>query len=111
MANKKKPETGGLQAPKMSVAEREEVKAEKEKAKKKEKTKREKKDGRPNIFVRMGRGIRDIGLELKKVRWPSFGVAVAKTGVVLGIVVVFSLLVFGVDMGLGALYDLLTGRL
>jgi len=108
-SNKKKQETGGLQAPKHTVTEREEIKTQKELDKKREKKKREKKvKDRPNIFVRTWRGIRNIGGELKKVRWPSFNRTVAQTGVVLGVVIIFSLIIFGMDMGLGELYRLLT---
>ena len=110
MAKNKKPETGGLQQPKMTVTEREEVKAEKEKERKKDKKKKEKSD-RPNIFRRIWRGIKGIAAELKKVEWPTFSQTVAKTGVVLGVVVVASLIIFGIDRGLGALYGLLTGNL
>jgi len=106
MAKKKKQETGGLQQPKMTVAEREVLKQEREEQKKKEKKKRDKKEKRE----RKGffRRIREIGVELKKVRWPSFARTVSQTGVVLAVVVIFSLLIFGIDQGLGALYGLLT---
>ena len=104
---KKKQETGGLQAPKMTVVEREtlneekrKVKEKKEKKKKKEKVRR---DRRSIVQV-----FRDMIGELKKVRWPNFATVVAKTGVVLGVVVIFSLIVFGIDYGLGELYRLLT---
>jgi len=90
----------------MSVAEREEVKAEKaaEKTKKqkREKNKREKRERRS--FMRV---MREVGGELKKVRWPTFAKTLSHTGVVLGVVVVFSLVVFGIDQGLTQLYRLL----
>ena len=108
--NKKRQETGGLQAPKMTVAEKEELKEVKAKARKKEKVKKDKGD-RPNFFVRIGRGFRGIFEELKKVRWPTFAKTVAKTGVVLGVVLIFSLVVFGIDQGLSQLYRLLTRNL
>ena len=107
MSKKKKQETGGLQAPKMSVTEREKLREEKEKAKQKDKKKAER-EKKPNIFRRMGGGIRGIWAELKKVRWPTFAHAVAQTGVVLGVVVIFSIIVFGIDFGLGQLHQLLT---
>jgi len=51
---------------------------------------------------------KETGAELKKVRWPTLNTTIKKTGVVLGVVVMFSLVVFALDMGLGYLYDLLT---
>ncbi|MCL2756383.1 MAG: preprotein translocase subunit SecE [Firmicutes bacterium] len=99
----KKPETGGLQQPKMTVAEREQVKVEREKEKKKDKKKKEKRERKGII-----RTFREVGGELKKVRWPSFARTVAKTGVVLSVVIIFSLVIFGIDQGLGQLYRLLT---
>ena len=107
MSKKKNQETGGLQTPKMSVSERERLKAEKEKAKQKEKKKSER-EKKPNIFRRIGRTFKEIYAELKKVRWPSFSRAIAQTGVVLGVVIIFSFIVFGIDFGLGQLHQLLT---
>ena len=108
MGKNKKHETGGLQAPKYSVSEREEMKAEREKERKAEKREREKRDKGPGVFRRMWGGIKNIGGELKRVEWPTFSKTIAKTGVVLGVVCVFALVIFGMDRGLTALYDLLT---
>ncbi|MCL2570124.1 MAG: preprotein translocase subunit SecE [Firmicutes bacterium] len=102
----KKQETGGLQEPKMSVAEREELREEKEREKKRDRKKRDKKEKRERKGI--VKTVREVGGELKKVRWPSFARTITQTGVVLGVVVVFSLVIFGIDRGLGALYDLLT---
>lgn len=109
MAKKKKQETGGLQQPKLTVAEKEQVKQEREEVRKKEKKKREKKEkGERRGFFRWVKG---IFVELKKVRWPTFSHTVAQTGVVLAVVLIFSLLVFGIDRGLTELYQLLTRNL
>ncbi|MCL2846570.1 MAG: preprotein translocase subunit SecE [Firmicutes bacterium] len=105
-SKKKKPETGGLQEPKMTVAEREEAKVEKEKERRKDKKAREKKEKKERKGI--ARTLREVGGELKKVRWPSFARTVSQTGVVLGVVVVFALVVFGIDQGLSQLYTLLT---
>ena len=102
MASKKRPETGGLQAKKIKVEPtKEEIKA--EQAKRKERVKKEKKERKSFI-----RALRETGSELKKVRWPTLGHTFKQTGVVLGVVVIFSLVVFGIDQGLFALYKLLT---
>jgi len=78
-------------------------KAEVAKVKEKQKEKRAEKKKKGGII----KGIKDMGSELKKVRWPELGRVVKQTGVVLSVVVIFSLVVFGIDFGLGRLYDLL----
>ena len=45
--------------------------------------------------------------ELKKVTWPSFADVCKKTGVVLVVVLIFAVIIFGIDTGLGALMRLL----
>ena len=63
---------------------------------------------KPNIFVRMGRKIKEVFSELKKVTWPSFGKVVKSTGAVLAVVIAF-LVVFGaINCGLGELLNLIT---
>lgn len=79
---------------------------EKEKAQKK--TKKADKNKKPNIFVRMGRKIKETFSELKRVTWPSFGKALKATGVVLVIVLIFTVITTGVNAGFSALLDLIT---
>lgn len=112
MAKKKKQDNpGGLQAPKpkLSEAEQKEVDKAKVKEKKLKDKEEKKKEGskRWNPF----RALRETFSELKKVRWPGFGTAVAKTGVVLGVVAIAGVIIFGIDRGLYALYELLVGSL
>jgi len=111
MADKKhKTQTGGLQEKKVKIPPtKEEIKIEQqeEKAKRKEKRKERKKE-KGNFFRRFARRIKDVFGELRKVRWPTFGLTVKKTGIVLAVVLVFSLVVFGIDQGLAQLYKLLT---
>lgn len=45
--------------------------------------------------------------ELKKVTWPTVGEVCKKTGVVLVVVLIFAVVIFGIDYGLGALTSLL----
>ena len=52
--------------------------------------------------------LKETGAELKKVRWPTFATTLKQTGVVLSVVVLFSLVVFVLDFGLNELYKLLT---
>ena len=62
-----------------------EVKAKKQK---KEKVKK------PSKFAK---SLKDTGAELKKVTWPKFKDVVKQTGVVLVVVIVFTLVLFGLD--------------
>jgi len=88
------------------AAAKEAKKAEKEALKKKQakKANKEKKGG-------AGRRLKETVSELKKVSWPSFGTVVKKTGVVLTVVVIFTIVLFGFDFVLGLLYDLFTKQL
>jgi len=82
-------------------------KAKQDKIKAKEKAKKEKKEARKNkrtLFTK----IKDTGAELKKVRWPTLRKAIKQTGVVLAVVLIFGIVIFLIDMGLGQLYRLLT---
>ena len=77
----------------------------------KELEKREKKQDKnkkPNIFVRMGRKLKETFSELKRVTWPSFGTALKATGVVIVIVLIFTVVVTGVNTGFSELLKLIT---
>ena len=66
-----------------------EVKAKDVKAKKKtEKVKK------PNKILK---SIKDTNSELKKVTWPKFSQVVKQTGIVLVVVIIFTLVLFGLD--------------
>ncbi len=84
------------------VLTKEELKEQKkqEKLKKKEKAKKEKKPG-------LSKKIKDSAGELKKVTWPTFGSVVKKTGVVILVVLIFTVVLFGIDYLLGLLSGLL----
>ena len=73
-----------------------------------EKRKKVDKNKKPNIFVRMGRKIKETFSELKRVTWPTFGKALKATGIVLVIVLVFVVVITGINSGLAALLDLMT---
>ena len=47
--------------------------------------------------------------ELKKVTWPSFSKVVKQTAVVLGVVIFFTVILFGIDRLLSWLFSLLVG--
>lgn len=64
---------------------------------------------KPNIFVRMGRKIKEVFSELKRVTWPTFPKVVKATCVVIVVVLVFTVIVTGINQGLQALLNLITG--
>ena len=64
---------------------------------------------KPNILVRMGRKLKETFSELKRVTWPTFPKVVKSTCVVLGVVVLFLLVVTGINQLLQFLLELLTG--
>ncbi|MBO5983177.1 MAG: preprotein translocase subunit SecE [Clostridia bacterium] len=63
---------------------------------------------KPNIFKRIGKGFKGVISELKKVTWPK-GKEVAKsTAIVLVVVVLFFVVLFGIDYVLAGLLSLIT---
>ena len=102
----KRPETGGLQEKKVVVElSPAEIKANKKAERAKRMAKRlEGRKERIGFFQR----IRDVIGELKKVNWPTWAKTVKQTGVVLAVVLVFALVVFSIDSGLGYIFDTLT---
>ena len=64
---------------------------------------------KPNIFVRMGRKIKEVFSELKKVTWPTFGKVMKATGAVIRVVVLFLIVFTAVNYGLSELLQLITG--
>ena len=46
--------------------------------------------------------------ELKKVTWPSFGKTMKQTGMVLSVVLIFGVLVLGIDLLVGEIIKLLS---
>lgn len=67
-----------------------------------------KKEKKPNVLAKKAK---EIGSELKKVSWPSFSKVVKNTGVVLVVVLIFTLVLLGIDRLLYWLFDLLTSGL
>lgn len=64
---------------------------------------------KPNIFARMGKGLKEIVSELKKVTWPKGKEVVSQTSVVIVVVLFFLVAVGLFDYGLSILLGLLTG--
>ena len=63
---------------------------------------------KPIIFKRMGKGIKGIVSELKKVTWPKSKEVGKNTAVVLTVVVLFFVILFALDYVLGGLFGLVT---
>ena len=63
---------------------------------------------KPNIFVRMGKKLKETFSELKKVTWPTFPKVVKTTCTVLDVVLVFLLVLTGINQLLQFLLELLT---
>ena len=56
-----------------------------------------KKNKKPGFFAKTWGKIKEIFSELKKVTWPSFKEVVKQTSIVLAIVVVFAVVLLGID--------------
>ena len=67
------------------------------------------KNAKPNIFVRMGRRLKETFSELTRVTCPKLPDALKATGVVLAIVLIFTVIVTGVNYGFSALLEWITG--
>lgn len=57
-----------------------------------------KKDAKAKKPNKIAKSLKDTGAELKKVTWPKFSEVVKQTGIVLVVVLVFALVLFGLDM-------------
>ncbi|MGI5842180.1 MAG: preprotein translocase subunit SecE [Christensenellales bacterium] len=70
----------------------------KDKAKKQPKVKKQSK---------VSKKLKETSSELKKVVWPSFSKVVKQTGVVLAVVIIFTIILFGIDRLLSWIFSLL----
>lgn len=85
------------------------VKADKNGQKKLDKNAKDKKNKKkqPKEKGKLKRKTKETLSELKKVTWPTFGEVCKRTGVVLVVVLIFAVVVFGIDYCLGLLVNLL----
>lgn len=79
-------------------------------AAKQQPAKKTNKNKKPNIFVRMGRKIKEIFSELKKVIWPSFKTVLKQLGCVLVTVILVLAVIMLMDLGLQKLLELAQGK-
>ncbi|MDE6442576.1 MAG: preprotein translocase subunit SecE [Clostridia bacterium] len=63
---------------------------------------------KPNIFVRMGRKLKETFSELKRVTWPTFPKVVKATCVVLVVVLAFLVVATAINFGLQELLKVIT---
>lgn len=69
-----------------------------------------KKEGRfARFFKKIGRAFKEMWFELKKVTWASFSKALISTGIVLAIVLIFLLILTGMDALFGFGFESLIG--
>lgn len=71
------------------------------------KSKKAKKEKKPS---KLGRKLKETGAELKKVTWPTFPKVLKQTGVVLGVVVFFGLVLFAFDYCLNTAFKALNSQ-
>lgn len=68
---------------------------------------------KPNIFARLGRRIakffRDYNSERKKIAWKPWPEVCKSAGIVIVTVVIFSLVIWGMDQAFGSLFKWLSG--
>ena len=81
------------------------MKNEKKVVEKKEVKKNNGKKG--NFFKNIWIKIKEMGSELKKITWPSFGKVLKQTGVVIAVVLFFLVVVTAIDFGLTQLLALI----
>ena len=65
------------------------------------------KEKKPGI----GKKLKDTFSELKRVTWPTFPKVVKATGVVLVVVLIFTVIVTGINFGMQSLLDLATNNI
>ena len=78
----------------------------KEKVQTKATKKSKKKEKGPN---KLATKTKETISELKKVSWPSFKTVCKNTGIVISVVIICTLVLFGIDRLLGFLYTLIPG--
>lgn len=64
---------------------------------------------KPNVFRRFGNFLGKSASELKKVSWPPFSTVVKNTGIVLAVVLFFTIIIGVADFGLAQALRALTG--
>lgn len=79
-----------------------------EEKKQDKKVAKKKKEKKPS---KLATSIKETASELKKVTWPTFRKVVKQTSVVLTVVLIFGVVLFGIDRLLSLLFDVLVSAL
>ena len=66
------------------------------------------KNKKDNIFKKIGKKFKEVFSELKKVSWPDVKTVIKNTGIVLGVVAIFLVVITLIDLGFGELFKLIT---
>jgi preprotein translocase SecE subunit len=82
-----------------------ELKAQQKLAAEKQKNKKPKKEKKPGLFKRL----KEAWSELKKTTKPTFGEVAKKTAIVIFVVLIFTVVLFGIDSLLGWAYSAFMG--
>ena len=69
-----------------------------DKADKAKKDKKSEKKSKPGVFARIGKWLKDMKSELKKVQWPTKKTVVKNTGVVIACVIVVGVFIWVFDL-------------
>ncbi len=93
---------------KVSKPAKEKKAAKDDKSAKNQKNAKKKDKNKESAGKKIRRKTRETVSELKKVTWPGFGEVCKRTGIVLSFVVIFAVVLFGLDTLLGYLFGLLT---
>ena len=68
------------------------------------------KDNAPTKKTKKSRSyFKELRSEVKKISWPTFGKVMQQLGVVLAVIVLFTVVLFAIDLGLSELLKLLVG--
>ncbi|MEG1612562.1 MAG: preprotein translocase subunit SecE [Clostridia bacterium] len=67
-------------------------------------------NAKPKLGKRIAKAFKEMISELKKVTWPKWKTVVTSTTVVIVVVLFFLVVLTAMDLGLGALLKLLTGK-
>ena len=78
-----------------------------EKADKAKKDKKPEKQKKPSIFARIGKWLKDMKSELKKVQWPTRKQTINNTLIVIAVTLIAAVFIYGIDTVFGRLLQLI----
>ena len=78
-----------------------------DKADKAKKDKKSEKKSKPGVFARIGKWLKDMKSELKKVQWPTRKQTVNNTLIVIAVTLIAAVFIYGIDTVFGRLFQLI----